>query len=218
LARGAFVIRRKETFMKRTVMFLTILVLAISIVAARRYAAGDPQAAQQPPTTESAEAPSAELASPLDELAWMVGRWVDAENDSTLSSRCSWTQNHKFLTQSFKIAIDGKLGLEGVQKIGWDPIENHIRSWIFDSEGGFGEGRWIKDGNRWEVKTTFTLASGERASAVNVYTYVDDKTYRWESVDREIAGEMQPNIPEVTVVREKTDASDAKQSQKEASP
>ena len=120
--------------------------------------------------------------------------------------------------QSFKIKIDGKVSLEGEQKIGWDPIEKRIKSWIFDSEGGSGEGRWIKDGNRWEVKTTFVLASGERASSVNVNTCVDTNTYRWESVDREIGGEMQPNIPEVTVVRKKFEASDAGQRQKEVAP
>ena len=187
-------------------------------MAAQKFAAGDPPAAEKAPAAESGESPSAEQTSPLDDLAWMVGRWVDAERDSTVSTRCSWTQNHKFLTQSFSITIDGKAGLDGVQKIGWDPIEKRIRSWIFDSEGGFGEGRWIKDGNRWEVKTTFVLASGERASAVNVYTYVDANTYCWQSVDRESGGEMLPSIPEVTVVRQKADAADAKQSQKEASP
>ena len=47
------------------------------------------------------------------------------------------------------------------------------------------------------------LADGARASALNVYTYVDADTFRWQSIDREIAGELQPNIPEVTVVRQK---------------
>ena len=32
------------------------------------------------------------------------------------------------------------------QRIGWDPVADHIRSWEFDSEGGFGEGKWGGDG------------------------------------------------------------------------
>ena len=28
------------------------------------------------------------------------------------------------------------------QRIGWDPAAKQIRSWEFDSEGGFGEGTW----------------------------------------------------------------------------
>jgi hypothetical protein len=221
--------------MKLAVTFSIIIVAAASIMAAQRFTAGDPPAAgqstgdQTTPAAEGAEKPtteqvSAEQASPLEELSWMVGDWVDAEEDSTVSTRCSWTQNHKFLTQSFRISVDGKTTLEGEQKIAWDPTENRIRSWVFDSEGGFGEGRWIKDGNRWEVKTTFILAGGERASAVNVYTFVDANSFRWQSIDREIAGELQPGIPEVTVVRRKAGAegqgnvdTGSKQSEKEAS-
>ena len=204
--------------MKWAVTLLTIMVLGVSIAAAQKHASGGPPAAEKTPMAESSVTPSAEQDSPLEELAWMVGRWVDAEKDSTVSTRCSWTQNHKFLTQSFRIMADGKVTLEGEQKIGWDPIEKCIRSWIYDSEGGFGEGRWIKDGNRREVKTTFTLASGERASSVNVYTYVDSNSFRWESIDREIGGEMQPNIPEVTVVRQNPDAAEKEKGEKEAKP
>jgi hypothetical protein len=78
----------------------------------------------------------------------------------------------------------------------------YIRSWTFDSEGGFGSGLWFRDGNRWLVNTSFTLANGERASAINVITYGDEHTLSWQSANREIAGELQPNIPEVAVVRQ----------------
>jgi hypothetical protein len=188
--------------MKLTAMFSILAALAIAIGAAHRRAAGDPPAAEKDTPAPVVETPSAAQASPLDELAWMVGRWVDQGSDSTVRTNCSWTQDHKFLTQSFSITMDGKVGLEGEQKIGWDPIEKRIRSWIFDSKGGFGEGSWIKDGNRWSVKTSFVLAGGERASAINEYTVVNADTYCWQSVDREIGGELQPNIPEVTVVRQ----------------
>ena len=107
--------------------------------------------------------------------------------------------------------------LERDQFVGWDPIAGQIRSWTFDSDGGFGEGLWIQDGNQWLVKASFVLADGSRASALNVYTFVDNDTIRWQSTNREIAGELQPNIPEVTVVRQKDEASDSPQSEKEES-
>ena len=93
--------------------------------------------------------------------------------DSTITTNCSWTKNRKFLKRSFKVKIDEEVTLEGDQFVGWDPIAGQIRSWTFDSEGGIGEGRWIQDGNRWLVKASFVLADGARASALNVYTYVD---------------------------------------------
>jgi tRNA A37 threonylcarbamoyladenosine dehydratase len=67
------------------------------------------------------------------------------------------------------------------------------------------------------VKTSFVLASGERASAINIITYVDQDTFRWQSTNREIAGELQPNIPEVTVVRKKVEHNTSKRSVQEDS-
>jgi hypothetical protein len=36
--------------------------------------------------------------------------------------------------------------LEGWQIIGWDPIEERIRTWTFDGEGGFAEGYFTREG------------------------------------------------------------------------
>ena len=33
--------------------------------------------------------------------------------------------------------------------IGYDPVKGRLRSWVFDSEGGFGEGSWRQEGNKW---------------------------------------------------------------------
>ena len=162
-------------------------------------------------------ADSAEQASSLEVLDWMVGTWIDEGEEATIVTDCSWTKNRKFLKRSFKVRIDEEVTLEGDQFVGWDPIAGQIRSWTFDSEGGFGEGLWIQDGNQWLVKASFVLADGSRASALNVYTFVDNDTIRWQSTNREIAGELQPNIPEVTVVRQKDEASDSPQSEKEGS-
>jgi hypothetical protein len=151
--------------------------------------------------------------SPLEALNWMVGTWIDEGEDSTIVTECSWTKNRKFLKRLFKVKIDEEVTLEGDQFVGWDPVAGQIRSWTFDSEGGIGEGVWIQDGNRWLVKASFVLADGARASALNVYTHVDDDTIRWQSTNREIAGELQPNIPEVTVVRQKSQESEKEESQ-----
>ena len=147
----------------------------------------------------------------------MVGQWVDRGENATIITNCSWTRNRSFLSRTFQVTINEDVTLEGTQVVGWDPVENRIRSWTFDSEGGFGRGRWIQDGNRWLVKTSYVLASGERASALNVFTYVDQDTFRWQSIAREIAGELQPSIPEVTVVRQQVNEDESQPSEKEVS-
>ena len=203
--------------MKQIAMFVILVLLVISIGVAQDNAAVERTAAEQPDMAVDVATDDVEQTSPLDELEWMVGQWVDEGENSNITTSCSWTKNRKFLTRSFRITIDGQLSLTGMQVIGWDPIAGQIRSWTFDSEGGFGEGRWMRDGNRWLVKTSFVLASGKRASAVNVITYVDRDTLRWQSIGREIGGELLPNIPEVTVVRKKAEETESEQGEKEVS-
>ena len=188
--------------MKRVAMVIVLFLLAISSGTVQDGAAVEETAAEQLDVSVDTVVDEAGPASPLERLDWMVGEWIDQAEDSTITTTCSWTKNRKFLKRSFNVKIDNEVTLEGTQFVGWDPIETQIRSWTFDSEGGFGEGRWIQDGKRWLVKASFVLADGARASSLNVYTYVDADTIRWQSTNREIAGELQPNIPEVTVVRQ----------------
>jgi hypothetical protein len=176
-----------------------IAVSLVSACLAQESATTPVEADQQQAAAEAA----VEQASPLDGLDWLVGTWVDEGEESRIVTECSWTNGNRFLKRSFSVLIDNEVTLKGDQFIGWDPIEQRIRSWTFDSEGGIGEGRWYQDGNRWLVKTSFTLATGERASATNIITYIDGDTVTWQSIGREIAGELMPSIPEVTVVRQK---------------
>jgi len=205
--------------MKQTGVFAILVLLVTSIGVAQDKAAVKDTAAAQPEAAAAAKAAPADApqTSPLEDLDWMVGTWVDEGEGSKVTTTCSWTNNRKFLKRSFSVTIDGHLSLEGDQFVGWDPIEGRIRSWTFDSEGGFGEGRWLRDGNRWLVKTSYVLADGERASALNVYTYVDRDTLKWQSTNREVGGELLPNVPEVTVVRQKSEEAKSEQGAKEVS-
>jgi len=199
--------------MKQIAMFVSLVLLAGPAGMAQDNAAAQSTAAEA--TAEATD--DAPQTPPLEELDWMVGQWVDQGEDSTITTTCSWALDRKFLKRSFSVEIEGQLSLEGTQFIGWDPIDEQIRSWTFDSEGGVGQGRWIQDGNRWLVKMSFVLATGERASAVNVITYVDQDTLRWQSISREVAGELLPSIPEVTVVRQTADEAKSEQGEKEVS-
>jgi hypothetical protein len=91
--------------------------------------------------------------------------------------------------------------MAGMQIIGWDPAAKQIRSWVFDSDGGFAEGRWTKKEDGWYITTSGTLPDGGKATSVNVITRVDDDGFKWRSVDRTVDGAVLPNIDEVLVVR-----------------
>lgn len=137
----------------------------------------------------------------LAELAWLVGDWADQSEDATVETSVAWTKNEKFLSYSFKVAAGDLDELEGTQVVGWDPVQKSICSWMFDSDGGFGDGVWTRKGNRWKVNLHQVLADGRIASSTNVYTYVDDNTFTWQSTDRDIDGVRLPDVDPVTMVR-----------------
>ncbi|MHB1036665.1 MAG: YybH family protein [Pirellulales bacterium] len=149
----------------------------------------------------------------LENLAWLVGEWIDSSPDSTIETNVSWTKNKTFLSYAFKASLPGMDDLEGTQVIGWDPAAGTIRSWMFDSDGGFGEGTWSNEDNRWIVKFSQVLPDGRKATATNIYTLVDANTFTWKSIGRKVGDEFLPNIDEVKVVR-KSAAGPAKGAEK----
>jgi uncharacterized protein (TIGR02246 family) len=149
--------------------------------------------------TEVPEAPPA--SSPLQDLAWLVGEWEDQSPEATIRAAVTWTKNKTFLSYAFKASGPGMDDLEGTQVIGWDPAAGTIRSWMFDSDGGFGEGVWSKKDKSWVVKFSQVLPDGRKASATNIYTLVDANTCTWKSIGRNVDGEFLPNIDEVKLVR-----------------
>lgn len=144
--------------------------------------------------------------SPLQDLAWLVGTWTDRTPQATVDTSVAWTKNKTFLTYSFKASMPGADDLEGTQVIGWDPAAQTIRSWMFDSDGGFGEGVWTRKDNTWVVKFSQVLPDGSRASATNIYTPVDGNTWKWKSIGRKVDGQFLPNLDEVRMVRAGTEA------------
>jgi uncharacterized protein (TIGR02246 family) len=137
----------------------------------------------------------------LAELAWLVGDWADQSDEATVETSVTWTKNKMFLAYSFKISTGNVDELEGTQVVGWDPVAKTVRSWMFDSEGGFGEGVWTREDNRWLVKFRQVLAGGRTASSTNVYTYTDANSFTWQCVGREVEGEFLPNVDAITLIR-----------------
>jgi hypothetical protein len=85
--------------------------------------------------------------------------------------------------------------------IGWDPADRIFRSWVFDSDGGFGQSTWSKRGDEWIISAKGTLADGGRASAVNIIHPIDEGSYTWSSTNRDVDGEMLPDVEDIKMVR-----------------
>ncbi len=140
----------------------------------------------------------------LKELEWLVGDWASEPSKSgvTLRSSCGWTVNQTFLIRKFKVEGKEFFLHGGTEVIGWDPRSSRIRSWVFDSDGAFGENVWVRDGGHWLVKYSGTLADGSEASATHILTKVDANTAMLQSKDRVVNGAAQPDIPETELKRQ----------------
>lgn len=137
----------------------------------------------------------------LQELAWMVGDWVDQSEDMTVTTKIAWAENRNFLVRTYTLEIDGEPAASGTQWIGWDPSTEQIKSWVFDSEGGHGQGIWTSVGEAWVIKATGVLRSGDSTSATQIIEKVNGDVTKFSSRERVVGGELLPDIPEVFMVR-----------------
>lgn len=137
---------------------------------------------------ENADAPS--LAYPqLKALEWLVGEWQDASGKIDVHTACRWDRNKSFLVMEYEVKRPGVEPIQVSQRVGWDGHNGTIRSWVFDSQGGFGEGYWQRQGNRWVVAKSGILPDGGTGGATNVYEFVDENTFIWRARDREVDGQ-----------------------------
>jgi uncharacterized protein (TIGR02246 family) len=137
----------------------------------------------------------------LDDLGWLVGLWKDNSTDVKVTSSVDWTNNGHFLRRSYTIAREDGEPTTATEVIGYDPVAGAVRSWMFDSDGGFGEGTWRQEGNKWINSYAGTSLDGSTTTAQHITTYIDDKKYTWESVNRQRDGEVLPNIDKIEVIR-----------------
>jgi uncharacterized protein (TIGR02246 family) len=138
--------------------------------------------------TEAADVPSMAAAN-LNDLGWLVGEWVDDSPKVDVTVTVKWATNRAFLLMDYVVKREGAEPMEVSVRVGWDARQARIRSWIFDSTGGFAEAYWRKDGKRFVVGTTGVLADGGTGGATNIYEFVDENTFLWQSTERDVDGQ-----------------------------
>lgn len=135
----------------------------------------------------------------LAQLAWLMGEWVDESPDSVVLFSCVPSEDGNFLVRTFTQHIAGEPLFQGTQWIGWDPLNQQLRSWIFDSEGGFSTGVWHHDHENWLLKSNGVTADGEPASSTTIFALDKDHHLKWQMVDQEIGGVAIPDSEIITI-------------------
>ncbi len=136
----------------------------------------------------------------LKPLAWLVGEWVDEGSDAVVQMSCKWSEDKNYLLVNFDSKIQGKPAMKSSQRIGWDPLTQKVKSWVFDSDGGHGEGLWSQVENRWVIKSTAVLPDGLTGSATITLEPRDKDSYLMKGFDRIRGKTAEPDF-EVKIVR-----------------
>jgi uncharacterized protein (TIGR02246 family) len=147
------------------------------------------------------EAPAPSAYSQLQALEWLVGTWENKAGDQTVETKVNWAGDKNFLVRTFKVKGTDQTETDGWEIIGWDPARQQIRSWIFDSNGGFGESTWANDGEHWLIQASNVLPDGSRSTAEHVLTRGDDNKFSWESQNRSLNGDPRPSLDKIEVQR-----------------
>ncbi|MCE9533840.1 MAG: SgcJ/EcaC family oxidoreductase [Planctomycetes bacterium] len=141
----------------------------------------------------------------LESLEFLVGDWEeDVEKGSSAKISYSWAENQNFLVSTFAMTLNNVPVTGGTQWIGWDAKAKTIRSWAFDSGGGFGEGTWSVADKVITISNAITTRDGVKIAATNVVTKVDADHFTWQSTKRTADGKMIPDTDVVKMKRVKT--------------
>jgi uncharacterized protein (TIGR02246 family) len=134
------------------------------------------------PTEEEA------AASPLKGFQWLAGEWHSTDKDGAVTMTCKPALGGAFLHLEFTAKRpDGAMTV--LQLIGFDPLTQQIKSWTFDSVGGYGEALWTREGNQWVGQAVGVLPDGQEGSTVYVVKYTDDQSFTLQMRDRQAAGQ-----------------------------
>jgi uncharacterized protein (TIGR02246 family) len=137
-------------------------------------------------------------------LEWAIGDWVaQSETGEGAHLSFTWAPHQNFLINTFTTTFKNMSLGEGTQWIGWDPVAKNIRSWTFDTTGGFGEATWTKNGDKWVTKVANTQRDGKRTTATNIITRIDHDTVGFQSTERVVDGKAAPDIKEIKLKRAK---------------
>jgi len=136
----------------------------------------------------------------LQPLAWLVGDWINEGADGKVAITYRWSDDKNFLLGEFQVNSPDDSPRKSSQRIGWDPSMGKIRSWLFDSDGGFADGYWTIVDDNIIVKSSSVNPDGTTASATMKITPKDKDRYSIEGTDRVVGDDLEDDF-EITVTR-----------------
>jgi uncharacterized protein (TIGR02246 family) len=133
-------------------------------------------------------------ADDLAALDWMVGHWAGKGGQASFDLTARWNAKHTFLERDLTVTHEGRVILDGRQRIGIDPADGKIKSWMHDDDGGHGEGLWTRQGDAWVVQAIGVAPDGQPTASTNVYTPDGPNAMIWKSSGGMSGGQKVPEF------------------------
>jgi len=138
----------------------------------------------------------------LSELEWLIGSWNATTKEREVTITYKWDENRTFLRGEFIVKKGPKVIESGTQIIGKDNVKGVIRSWVFQSDGGFGDEIWAREGRSWSVEVHGVGADGKVLRGTNIYIHVDPDAFTWQAVGQTFDGVSIPGTEPIKVTRQ----------------
>ncbi len=146
------------------------------------------------------DSPRTKPANELESIAWMIGDWVSEGGDLAVTISYRWAADRNFVLGQFLANRGGEVVMKSEQRIGWDPLSGELRSWLFDTDGGFAHGDWTFVDGGWVIKSRATAPDGLLGSATVTITRTSPDQFRMVGTDRIIGGQRADDF-DVSVTR-----------------
>jgi uncharacterized protein (TIGR02246 family) len=137
----------------------------------------------------------------LKDLAWLNGVWRHQDEDTEVQLESSEAGNGNFRVQRFRVKAGDEITHEGTQIIGYDASKKQLRSWVFSSDGSFGEGVVEQKGDRFTIRVVGVLPDGDKSSATQITMRKGDNEFTYQVVDRHFGTRSLPDVPAITLTK-----------------
>lgn len=128
-------------------------------------------------------------AKAVADMQWLVGEWAAEDKTVPMKVTARYVLDKHFILVDYTIPQTDGTTVTVAQMLGYDPSTEQLASWTFDSRGGNGTGVWSRSGNTWTGDVDGVMADGRTGSGTLKIKYLDDKSFVYESTDREIDGQ-----------------------------
>jgi len=125
----------------------------------------------------------------LEQVAFLVGDWIEETEEATIESSCRWSEDGPYLMQTFKVTAKGGETRSSTQRIAWDPLLRKIRSWIWDSDGGLGEAIWTRLEDGFALQSRGVSSAGVVGTGLYRILPQGEDAFRWEATQQTVGEE-----------------------------